>query len=281
MIQIQNLSFNYGREKLFSQLDLTVKPGNICGLLGKNGAGKTTLLKLFCGLLFPQNGESRIMGQRPADRSPLLLQEIVLLPEEFYLPPVTAKQYEWLYAPFYPRFDATLLARYMEEFELSPTKKLSKYSYGQKKKFLIAFGLATNCNLLLLDEPTNGLDIPSKRLFRRAVASALTEDRLFFISTHQARDLENLIDPVIILDEGRIIFNHSLAEISSHLSVFRLPEVPDPEAVLYMEEQMDGYLVVTENPEGEESKVELELLFNTVIQSREKVSELFIQGGIA
>ncbi len=281
MIEINKLSFSYDREKLFSELNLAVEPGTICGLLGKNGAGKTTLLRLFCGLLFPQNGESRIMGQRPADRSPQFLQELVLLPEEFYLPPVTAKQYERLYAPFYPRFDTALFERYLEEFELAAGKKLTKYSYGQKKKFLIAFGLATDCKLMLLDEPTNGLDIPSKSQFRKALASALTEERLFIISTHQARDLENLIDPVIILDEGQIIFNHSLEQISTRLSVFRLSERPEPDTVLYMEELMDGYLVVAENTEQEESKVDLEILFNTIVQNREKISVLFAQGGAA
>lgn len=275
MIEIRDLSFSYGREKLFSQLNLSLRPGNICGLLGKNGAGKTTLLKLLAGLLFPQNGETRIMGLRPDDRSPVFLQELSFLPEEFSLPSVSPRKYERLYAPFYPRFRSELFSTYLAEFELDSNQNLDRCSFGQKKKFLLAFGLSTDCTLTLLDEPTNNLDIPSKRQFRKALASVLTEDRLIVISTHQARDLENLIDPVVILDEGRIIFNHSLEEISNRLCVRHQPNPPSADEVFYSEKTMEGYLVVAENTEHEEAKLDLELLFNTVIQSRERLSEAF------
>ena len=275
MIEIRDLSFSYSREKLFSQLNLSLRPGNICGLLGKNGAGKTTLLKLLAGLLFPQNGETRIMGLRPDDRSPGFLQELSFLPEEFSLPSVSPRKYERLYAPFYPRFKSELFSNYLAEFEMDPNQNLDTCSFGQKKKFLLAFVLSTDCRLTLLDEPTNGLDIPSKSSFRRLLASLLTDDSLFIISGHQVRDLENLIDPVIILDEGRIIFNHSMAEISSRLSVHLQRERPDEEDVLHVENILGYYAVVTENRDGEETEVSLEMLFNTVMMNREKISGLF------
>lgn len=275
MIEIRDLSFSYGREKLFSQLNLSLRPGNICGLLGKNGAGKTTLLKLLAGLRFPQTGETRFMGIRPGDRLPGFLQELYFLPEEFGLPSVSPRNYKHLYAPFYPRFNSQLFSHYLAEFELDPNVNLDRCSYGQKKKFLLAFGLSTDCKLILLDEPTNNLDIPSKRQFRKALASVLNEDRLIVISTHQARDLENLIDPVVILDEGQIIFNHFLEEISSHLCVRLQPDPPDPDEVFYSEKTMEGYLVVAENTEHEETRLDLELLFSTVIQSRERLSKAF------
>ena len=263
MIEIRDLFFGYTRETLFSALNLSLGPGNICGLLGKNGAGKTTLLKLMAGLRFPKQGEILISGHSPRDRSPRFLEELILLQEEFSLPPVSPAQYERLYAPFYPRFDPGLFRQYLREFELEPQQNLEGYSFGQKKKFLLAFGLATDCRLLLLDEPTNGLDIPSKRQFRKALASVLTEDRSVVISTHQVRDLENLIDPVIILEEGRIVFNHTLAEIADRLSLQRRVNPPDPEEALYAEKTLGGYLVVAENRNDEESHIELELLFNT------------------
>ena len=130
MIEIRDLSFSYSREKLFSQLNLSLHPGNICGLLGKNGAGKTTLLKLLAGLRFPQNGETRIMGLRPDDRSPGFLQELSFLPEEFSLPSVSPRKYERLYAPFYPRFKSELFSQYLAEFELNPNQNLDRCSFG-------------------------------------------------------------------------------------------------------------------------------------------------------
>lgn len=280
MIALNALSFSYGRKRLFSGLSLSLPPGNICGLLGRNGAGKTTLLKLLAGLLFPQDGETGVLGERPARRSPGFLQDLTLLPEEFSLPSVSPALYRRLYAPFYPRFSPQQYHDYLNEFDLDPNENLDRCSYGQKKKFLIAFGFAAGCRLTLLDEPTNGLDIPSKRQFRQALASVLTEDRLFIIATHQARDLESLIDPVVILDEGQVIFNRSMEEISKGLSVRLRSEPPRPGEDIYCEKTLEGYLVVAENRTDEESHIDLELLFNAVIQRREKVSTLFQKEGL-
>ena len=221
MIEIKNLSFGYRKEKLFSGLDLQLKPGNIHGLLGKNGVGKTTLLKLIAGLRYPQDGECLVWNYVPRRRLPGMLEDLYFIPEEFFVPTLTIKSYEKIYAPLYPRFDGVALAEYEKEFDLDVDKKLTEFSYGQKKKFLLAFGLASNCRLFLLDEPTNGLDIPSKSQFRRVLASALADDRIIIISTHQVRDMENLIDDIIILEDGKIVFNQYTHDISC-ISPFRL-----------------------------------------------------------
>jgi ABC-2 type transport system ATP-binding protein len=280
MIEIKNMSFAYKRDKLFSDLNLSLTPGGICGLLGKNGAGKTTLLKLMSGLLFPQDGQIQIMGLSPAKRSSDFLQELIFLPEVFDLPFVTPEQYKMLYAPFYPRFSSDRFDSLLEEFEVAKGKKLKAFSYGQKKKFLIAFGLATNCRLMLLDEPTNGLDIPSKSQFRKAVASCLEDDRIFIISTHQARDLESLIDPVVILDEGRIIFNQSNEKISYHLKISYQARAPEPESALFYEKTFEGYTVVMENHDREDSHIDLEMLFNAVIKNSSRIEGIFGDGGV-
>lgn len=279
MINIKNLSFGYRRERLFSDLNLSLSPGGICGLLGKNGAGKTTLLKLMAGLLFPQDGSITIMERSPSKRQIDFLQGLFFLPEVFVLPSVTVKQYRMLYAPFYPGFSADLFDSLLEQLEIMGNNKMNALSYGQKKKFIIAFGLATNSRLMLLDEPTNGLDIPSKSQFRKAVASCLEDDRIFIISTHQARDLESLIDPVIILDNGKIIFNQSNEEISNRLKVSYRSSPPGPEEALFCEKTFEGYTVVTENPDHEESHIDLETLFSTVINNSARVSCIFQDGG--
>jgi ABC-2 type transport system ATP-binding protein len=278
MVEIKNLSFGYTKETLFSHLDLTLEPGNIFGLLGRNGAGKTTLLKLICGLRYPQEGDCRVLGFDPGTRPAGLLEDTYLIPEEFFVPPLTPRVYETLYSPFYPRFDSAAFQSYRKELEVPDDKKLSELSYGQKKKFLLAFGLATRCRLLLLDEPTNGLDIPSKSQFRKLLAQAGEKDQIILISTHQVRDMENLIDPVIILDEGRVIFQKSLFEITEKLSVHLEQDEPEPGSALYWDRVLGGYVVVRENTTREETKVDLEVLFNTVVGSRDKVDVLF-QGG--
>ncbi|MGM0573810.1 MAG: ATP-binding cassette domain-containing protein, partial [Bacteroidota bacterium] len=225
MVQIDKLHFGYTRKRpLFTNLDLQLLPGNIYGLLGKNGAGKTSLLKLIAGLVFPWEGQCMVNGFESRKRIPECLADICLIPEEYHLPSVRISRYVSLNAPFYERFDHEKLAWLLKEFQLNPEQKINQLSFGQKKKFLLAFGLSTSARLLLMDEPTNGLDIPSKSQFRRVIAASLNEEQSVVISTHQVRDLESLIDPVIIIDEGRIIFQQSLEAISSSLLFETLPE---------------------------------------------------------
>ncbi len=276
MIHIQNLSFSYRKNtQLFDHLDLSLPPGNIYGLLGKNGAGKTTLLKIISGLLFPGSGELQVTGFKPGDRMPRFLQEVYFVSEEFTLPRMKIDTYIRLCSPFYPRFSHSLFNTYINEFKLPTNQHLSSLSYGQKKNFLLSFGLATDSKLLILDEPTNGLDIPSKSQFRKILANAIHEERSFIISTHQVRDMENLIDPIIILDEGRIIFYEPCESITAKLAISRQKELTDTDHILYSEPHLGGYTVVKENTGQEETKLNLEILFNAVLSNRERISNIF------
>lgn len=276
MITLTNLTFGYSvRKPLFRALNVTLSPGIIYGLLGKNGGGKSSLLRLMGGMLYPQTGQMQVAGFEPAKRQAAFLQEIYFIPEEIYLPPVSLQRYINTMGPFYPLFQEAQFRRYLAEFDVPLDQKLTAMSYGQKKKVIISFALATNTRILLMDEPTNGLDIPSKSQFRKLVASALTPDRLMLISTHQVRDLDNLIDAVILLDESEILLNHSLSQIASRLRFDNVATVEQPERLLYAEPSLRGQAVVLENPTQEDSKVDLERLFNTVLSNRERIKTLF------
>jgi ABC-2 type transport system ATP-binding protein len=276
MVNIENLSFSYSKkQQLFEQLSLTLPSGNIYGLLGKNGAGKSTLLKIISGLLFPKCGKLDVVGFNPRNRYPQFLREIYLITEEFNLPSLNMECFVRLYSPFYPRYSHSLFHEYVNEFKIPREQKLSALSYGQKKNFLLSFGLATDCKLLILDEPTNGLDIPSKSQFRKILANAIHEERSFIISTHQVRDMENLIDPIIILDEGKIIFFQDCEQISNKLTISRQTEILDNGSLVYYESTLGGYTVVKENTNMEETKLNLEILFNAVTSNKERINEIF------
>lgn len=275
MIKIENLTFNYPKQDhLFQDLDLQLNDGCVHGLLGKNGAGKTTLLKIIAGLRFPKKGDCRAYGYDTYKRDPDFLNKLYFVPEEFYTPPIKIKEFINIYSPFYPNFSQQNLDEYIQEFEIPSKGNLSSFSYGQKKKFLISFGLATNCNILILDEPTNGLDIPSKSKFRKVLASSINSKRSFIISTHQVRDIDQLIDPIVILDEGKIIFNHSLDEISENLAIQVVDELPE-KGVLYSESTLGGYSIVTENQDTESSALDVETIFNAVINNKAKINQIF------
>jgi len=275
MIQIENLDFSYKKkQKLFQGLNLQLPPGSIIGLLGKNGAGKTSLLKLMSGLLYPKNGSCRVFDKESRLRLPSMLSEMYFLPEEIYAPLLKVSEFVKLYAPFYPNFSSEEFAKHLQEFEIESESHLKRMSFGQKKKVLIAFSLATNCRLLLMDEPTNGLDIPSKSQFRRIIASSVNEERSIIISTHQIRDLGLMIDPVLILDQSRFILNASQDVILNTVSFVKAQskeEIPD---ALYSEEAAGMIQAIVPKRDHISTLLDIELLFNAAISSPALV-ELF------
>lgn len=267
MIQIKDLNFAYPRQQaLFKSLSLSLEAGSITGLLGKNGAGKTSLLKLLSGLLHPQSGELSVLNHTPRKREVSMLNDVFLVPEEFYFPAISIEDYEKAYSPFYPRFDHEMMDRILKEFELLVSNNLQKFSHGQKKKFLIAFALATRCRLLVLDEPTNGLDIPSKALFRKILAGSLDEDQLVIISTHQVKDVENLIDKIIILDSGKVIFQKTMEEIASKVS-FTDGTSDEADTAIYSEAVPGGYRMMVPKS-AEETEIDIEVLFNAITKGK-------------
>ncbi|MCX6238139.1 MAG: ATP-binding cassette domain-containing protein [Bacteroidia bacterium] len=195
-----------------------------------------------------------------------MLNDIFLVPEEFYFPAIAINDYQKAYSPFYPQFDHGMLDRILTEFELRVDSNLQRLSHGQKKKFLIAFALSTRCKLLVLDEPTNGLDIPSKALFRKILAGSLDENQLVVISTHQVKDVENLIDKIIILDNGKVIFNHTIAEISQKVC-FISDTSDDVKGAIYSEAVPGGYRLMMPNGHAE-TEVDIELLFNAITKGK-------------
>jgi len=276
MIYLDRVSFGYSkRKKLFSDLSLRLAPGHIYGLLGKNGAGKSSLLRNIAGLLFPLEGKIEVSGREPKKREPAFLQDIFFLPEEIYLPSVTMAKYLEILSPFYPKFDKDQFMAYIAEFDIPEGNKLTDMSYGQKKKVLIAFALATNTNVLIMDEPTNGLDIPSKSQFRKVVSNVLSSERIILISTHQIRDLDNLIDSIIILEDSKILIQHSLEVVAERLCFATLPNVEYDSRVLYSEPSLWGYNAVFENSDQEESRVDLEQLFNAVMENPSRIQSIF------
>lgn len=277
MVSIQNLSFSYTpRQQLFSNLNLQLEKGHIYGLLGKNGAGKSTLLKNITGLAFPKSGSCKVNGTDVSGRPASVLEDIFFLPEEIFVPSLTPAIFARRTGSFYPKFDSGQYTEYLKALDVDPSGILDKQSFGQQKKAMIAFGLATNTSLLIMDEPTNGLDIPSKVQFRKLIASVLTEERCIIISTHQVRDLESLIDTILVLHNREIVVNSTVDTISQRLTFSTSTEKANGET-LYEEEGMLERKAILRNTTGQYSKTDVELLFNAIANGNEKITHLLKQ----
>jgi ABC-2 type transport system ATP-binding protein len=279
MVTIEGLHFRYKKSSpVFRDLSLRLDAGHVYGLLGKNGAGKSTLLKIIAGLAFPAGGTCLVNGMVTARRSVALLEDLFILPEEVYVPQLTPGQFLRNTAAFYPRFSITDFYANLKTLDVDPEAVMNSMSFGQQKKFMIAFGLATNTSLLLLDEPTNGLDIPSKVQFRKLIASGLNEDRCVIVSTHQVRDLDSLIDTILVLDDHRIVVNHSVDELTEKL-LFGVYDDTRGMKVLYAEESLRGQHVILENVAGKYSKMDLELFFNGITTGGSDLVQILQKGG--
>ena len=274
MIDLKNFSFSYGLAPVFENINLQFKEGSIYGLLGENGVGKTTMLKCISGLLRPQKGTCTVDDNTSFDRKPEFLENIFFLPDDVPLPDnSTPNAFFRDLAPFYSTSNEEEMRRLAVELKIDPSRRFKEMSFGQQKKSLIVCALALNTRYLLLDEPTNGLDIPSKSDFRRILSERVGGGQNIIISTHQVKDVENLIDPIIIISNSSVMLNASVERITEKL-YFEYGGQQRPDA-LYSEMMPGGYLNVFPNDGMGESQVNIEALFNAVLRNQNAVREMF------
>ena len=306
MLQVENISFSYGRRKpeVLSDFSFSLEKGRVYGLLGKNGVGKSTLLYLMCGLLTPKHGRVMYHGVDMRRRLPETLRDVFLVPEEFDLPAVSLVQFVELNSPFYPNFSKEDMMTYLHLFEMDWNIHLGGLSMGQKKKVFMSFALATHTSLLLMDEPTNGLDIMAKKVFmsfalathtslllmdeptngldimaksqfRKFIASGMSDERTIVISTHQVRDIDNVLDHVVIMNNSCVLLDESIVRVTERLAFVESDSPALAEEALYKLPSVQGNSLLLPNREGVETKLNLELLFGAVLANPEKIKDLF------
>ena len=277
MLQVENISFSYrrGKKEVLHDFSLSLERGRVYGLLGKNGAGKSTLLYLMSGLLTPKSGKIMYHDTDVRRRLPITLQDMFLVPEEFELPPISLVSYVELNSQFYPRFSKEDMVKYLHYFEMEQDIDLGAWSMGQKKKVFMSFALATHTSLLIMDEPTNGLDIPGKSQFRKFIASGMSDDRTIIISTHQVRDIDKILDHVVIMDNSNVLLDASTANICSKFLFVESDDRTLAEAAIYTLPSIQGNFLMLPNTDDEESEINLELLFGAALTDPEKIKGMF------
>ena len=277
MIRINNITFSYRRkaDDVLTNLSLSIEPGAIYGLLGLNGEGKSTLLHLMAGVLTPNAGNITIDDVDVRLRRPSTLSKLFIVPEEFSLPEISLENYVRINSPLYPNFNRDDMERYLKEFGLNSNINLKGLSMGQKKKVFISFALAANTPVMLMDEPTNGLDIPGKSTFRKVISMAASDDRTIIISTHQVRDIDKLLDHIIVMFNHKLLLNEPISEISRRLAFVESNDAELVEKALYCQSSVAGKSLVLPNDNDDDSEVNLETLFNLAIEKPEVITQLF------
>lgn len=276
MIEVQNISFAYKKKNpVLKDFSLNIAPGGIYGLLGRNGAGKSTLLYLIAGLLTPESGKVIFNGADTRLRKPTNISDIFIVPEEFDLPSISLQKYLKLNSRFYPNFSEEDLRRHLETFELTPDLNLGALSMGQKKKAFMCFALACNTPLLLLDEPTNGLDIPGKSRFRKFIVSSMTDERTIIISTHQVRDIDRILDHIIITETNKVLFDQPVSSILAKLKFVTTDRQQLIEKALYSQPSVGGVNIILPNTDDIDTELNLESLFEFALANPRALKEAF------
>lgn len=273
MISFNQLGFRYRLgSQVFRDFSMTLSPGHVYGVLGENGVGKSTLMKLASGVLIPTAGSVTIDGREASLREEATMAKIIYLPEEFSLPALTLDEFRKVTTPFYPSFSDESFEECCRVLDVVRDRRLDKLSMGQRKRAYLAFAFACRAEWLLLDEPTNGLDVAAKETFRRLVARYVDEGQSIIISTHSVREIDSLIDHLIILDRKGIVLDASIGEIGSRLRFGRCSAEEEP---LYSESTLAGTSGVVVNTTDEESPVDIEMLFMASLRSTERLRRLF------
>ena len=254
---------------------LRLEEGGVYGLLGSNGVGKSTLLQLICGLLTPDSGEVTLNGINTRLRRPSTLDQIFLVPEEIGLPALKLDTFISLNGAFYPNFSKEDMYRHLDTFGLDRNIVLDKLSMGQKKKVALAFAMACNTKILLMDEPTNGLDIPAKSAFRKFIIESMSDDRIFVISTHQVRDVSQILDHILIMDKSKVLIDRTVNEIQDKLKFLDTTDASLIEKAVYAAKGLGGASIILPNDQGDDSELNLELLFDFAVTDPERLNSIF------
>ena len=211
LLQCRELTKRYGGLTALDRVDLTLESGKIIGLLGPNGSGKTTLIKTVNDLLKPDGGSVRINGMIPGTETKKIVS---YLPDNPFLNTwMTVKQIVTMFTEFYADFRPELAYNMLERLGISPSCRLKSLSKGNKEKVCLILVMSRNALLYVLDEPIAGVDPATRDYIVSTIINNYNPDASVLISTHLISDIEQVLDDVIFIQNGRITLHKSVDDI--------------------------------------------------------------------
>ncbi len=215
-IKINCITKNYGDTVALDNVNLTIEPNKIYGLLGRNGAGKTTLLNLLTNKIFPTKGDITIDDETVFENDKVLNNIFYMMEKNLYPEGLKVKEiFKWT-KEFYPLFDIDYANTLAEKFSLNINKRVKELSTGFNSIFKVIIALASNANIILFDEPVLGLDANHRDLFYKELIANYTEKpKTIVISTHLIEEVADVLEEAIIIKDGRIIAKKSVEQLIS------------------------------------------------------------------
>lgn len=204
IVKCENLSKNYGNKKALKNVNLSLEKGKIIGLLGPNGSGKTTLIKLINDLLVPTSGKVLINGMTPGIETKKIIS---YLPERTYLNSnMKVSELIAFFKDFYDDFDETKAKKLLRQLNINANDKLKTMSKGMKEKVQLVLVMSRKAKLYVLDEPIGGVDPAARDYILKTIMNNFSDDSSIIISTHLISDVEKILDDVIFIKDGKVLF---------------------------------------------------------------------------
>lgn len=211
LLECKNVYKTFDTKEILHNINLTIEPGKIIGLLGKNGQGKTTLIKLINDLLTPTSGEILVHGQKVGIESKKVIS---YLPERTYLDKsMKIEEILKYFEDFYDNFDSNKARKLLKDLNLDINEKLDKMSKGMQEKVQLVLVMSREADLYILDEPLGGVDPATRDYILDTILSNFKEGASVLISTHLIADIERILDDVIFIDKGEIRLTSSADEL--------------------------------------------------------------------
>ena len=211
ILECENLSKNYGGLRALDELNLKLESGKIVGLLGPNGHGKTTLIKTLSGLLRQDKGTVLIVGKQVGVETKKIVS---YLPERSYLSPgMKIREVAKFFEEFYEDFDIKRANAMIDELGLDRESRLKSLSKGNREKVQLIMVMSRKAKLYLLDEPMGGVDPAARDYILKTIISNYSEDATVIISTHLIQDVEQILDEVVFLKDGKVMFHRDVDEL--------------------------------------------------------------------
>ncbi len=212
IIECHGLTKSYNKmHNALDNLNLTLNRGQIVGLLGPNGSGKSTFIKLINDVLIPTQGEVLIDGMKPGVQT----KEIIsYLPERTYLDEnMKVKNIITYFSDFYSNFSSERAYRMLDDLQIDKDARLKTFSKGTKEKVQLILVMSRDAKLFVLDEPIGGVDPAARDYILSTILSNYNEEATILLSTHLIHEIENILDRVIFLKQGRLVLNATVDEI--------------------------------------------------------------------
>lgn len=218
MITANNVKKNFGEVAAVNDVSVTIRNGEVFGLIGTNGAGKSTFLRMVCGVLKPDGG-TLLVDEKPVYENPAVKAELFYISDDqYFLPNATPKDMAGFYSEYYVRFDQMRFADLLGSFQLKADRKVNTFSKGMKKQLSVLLGVCANTKYLLCDETFDGLDPVMRQAVKSIFAGELAQrDFTPVIASHNLRELEDICDCVGILHQGGVLMQKDLEEMKLNI----------------------------------------------------------------